>query len=275
MICVKYGADKETERYVDSLRTLQSRKALHVLVVDNTADSTWATSSHSDDQAVQAPANLGYFGGARYGLSLYRQQNPIPDWVIVSNVDLSIDDPSFLERLAPLASIPNLGAIAPRIQSSLTGVDQNPYLRVRPSARRMHLYKRLFRSWLILNTYEVLGTLFRRVRGALSGRRKGSSQLPSQETIYAPHGSFLILSRNYFDRGGTLDFPEFLFGEEIYIAEHMRRLGLTVIYEPSLHVTHQEHHSTKLFKSRTIAQYLARSAAYCADTFFPRSVRSQ
>jgi GT2 family glycosyltransferase len=274
LLCVKYGVDKETERYLESIQTLQSRNGLRVLVVDNTVDGSWARSAHSDYQAVQAPGNLGYFGGARYGLSLYLQQNPLPDWVVVSNVDLCIDDPLFLERLAWLGSVPNLGAVAPRIRSSLTGMDQNPYLRVRPSALRMHLYKWLFRSWLILNVYEVLGTLFHRVRSAIGSVRLASSRLPSRETIYAPHGSFLIFSRNYFDRGGTLDFPEFLFGEEIYIAENMRALGLQVVYEPSLQVTHQEHHSTKLFKSRTVAQYLARSAAYCADTLFPNT-RSQ
>jgi GT2 family glycosyltransferase len=274
LICVKYRADEETQRYLESIQSLKSDGGLHVMVVENTIGSSWAKATRSDCQAVQAPDNLGYFGGARYGLSLYREQNPLPDWVIISNVDLCIDDLSFLQRLALLASMPNLGAVAPKIQSSLTGVDQNPYMWVRPSALRMHFYKWLFRSWLILNAYEVFGNVFHRVRGGIA-RVWNSSAPASREAIYAPHGSFLIFSRNYFDRGGTLDFPEFLFGEEIYIAETMRKLGLDVVYEPSLQVTHQEHHSTKLFKSRAVAQHLARSAAYCADTLFPTPGRTK
>jgi len=271
LLCVKYRADEKTERYLDSIQSLKCASRLRVMVVDNTVGSNWAKAARSDCRAVQAPGNLAYFGGARYGLSLYREQNPLPDWVIISNVDLSIDDPSFLERLAPLASIPNLGAVAPKIQSSLTGIDQNPFMRVRPSALRMHFYKWLSQSWLTLNIYELLGFLFHKIRGTLARVRPNSPSLKSRGTIYAPHGSFLILARNYFDRGGNLDFPRFLFGEEIYIAEHMRRFGLKVLYEPSLQITHQEHQSTKLFKSRRVAQHMAHSAAYCADTLFSTS----
>jgi GT2 family glycosyltransferase len=274
LICVKYGADKETERYLNSLRALQSRDGLHVMVVDNSAVGTWGIPSGFDSELIQAPSNLGYFGGARYGLSLFLKSNPLPDWVVVSNVDLRMADPSFLERLAPLGSVLNLGAVAPSIRSSLTGNDQNPFMRVRPSVYRMHFYKWLSRNWLILNTYELLGFLFHRMRGSLARVRPNSSSLQSREKIYAPHGSFLILARTYFDRGGTLDFPQFLFGEEVYIAEQMRRLGLEVLYEPSLQVTHQEHQSTKLFKSRRVAQHVAHSAAYCADILFPTPTRN-
>lgn len=275
LICIKYGADKETERYLESIRSVEAQQRLQVLVVDNTVDGNWAsTSSQGNCRVVQTHTNLGYFGGARYGLSLYLAENPLPDWVIISNVDLLLEGPRLLERLAQLGSIPDLGAVAPRIRSALTGIDQNPYMRVRPSALRMHMYKWLFRSWIILNIYEGLAALFRKIRGGINRLYPESSHPLSQETIYAPHGSFLIFSRYYFERGGDLDFPEFLFGEEIYIAENMRRLGLRVAYEPSLRVTHQEHHSTKLLKSRRVAKYLAYSAAYCADTFFPNLTRS-
>ena len=269
VICVKYGSDEETEKYLDSMRTLQSQERLHVLVVDNTVKGTWVgDSSKPNCRAVQAPDNLGYFGGARYGLSLYLETNPLPDWVIVSNVDLSIEDPLFLDRLTRLGSIPNLGAVAPSIRSSLTGIDQNPYMRVRPTALRMHFYKWLFRSWVALNTYECLSVLYKKISGQFRKDRSGYFQSGPSEEIYAPHGSFLIFSRTYFERGGDLQFPRFLFGEEIYIAESMRRLGLKVLYEPSLQVIHKEHHSTGLFRSRRIAAYVASSAAYCADTFF-------
>lgn len=273
LICVKYGADNETERYLESIQTLQSRNGLHVLVVDNTVGGTWAISSHSDYQAVQAPGNLGYFGGARFGLSLYLEQNPLPDWIIISNVDLYIEDPLFLERLSQLSSIPDLGAVAPSIRSALTGVDQNPYLRARPSALRMHVYKWLYRSWIVFNTYEGVAALFHKFRSWLRKLRTNTGKPPCRETIYAPHGSLLILSKSYFDRGGDLQFPQFLFGEEIYIAETLRKLGLSVLYEPSLRVVHDEHRSTKLFKPRKVVAYAAASAAYCANVFFPR-VRS-
>jgi GT2 family glycosyltransferase len=135
----------------------------------------------------------------------------------------------------------------------------------------MHAYKWMFRSWLVLNAYELATVAFHKLRSAareLTGARAGSAPA-SGATIYAPHGSFLIFSSEYFRAGGSLDFPCFLFGEEVYLAESLKQLGLDAVYEPSLEVVHQEHKSTKLMKSRKLASAVAASAAYCADTYFP------
>lgn len=272
LICVKYGSDHETVRYLDSVQCLRGQRGLQVLVVDNAFDANPAGRSVPQNYTtIQAPTNLGYFGGARYGLSLYLEKHPLPDWVIVSNVDLVIPDPTFLVKLTELTGRPRLGAVAPRISSVLTGSDQNPFMTVRPSALRMHSYKWMFRRRLLLNTYEVVGTAFRRARTRLgrSLRVLSAVRHANRATIYAPHGSFLILSKNYFARGGDLQFPGFLFGEEIYIAESLKRMNLEAVYEPSLKVVHQEHGSTRLIRSRELAQALSFSAAYCADTFFP------
>jgi len=271
LICVKYGAGEETAKYLESLSRLQGQSNLHVLIVDNTVGGLADLPIDSSCATLRSDENLGYFGGARWGISRYLEEHPLPDWVIISNVDLLITDPQFLEKLAALKAAPGLGAIAPRISSVLTGRNQNPFMRSRPSAIRMHIYKWLYRSWLALNAHELASAVFHRIRSAV-GRSKRTRTKSSPDVggkIYAPHGSFLILSKEYFAAGGALDFPCFLFGEEIYLAENLRRLNLDVIYEPSLEVVHQEHKSTKLLKSRKLARFVASSAAFCADTYFP------
>src|SRR5215831_609288 len=93
LICVKYGSDQETALYLESLRSLNRQQTLRVLVVDNASEGgparlpEWPNCSR-----ISAPDNLGYFGGARYGLSLHLRNNPLPDWIIISNVDLLIVD---------------------------------------------------------------------------------------------------------------------------------------------------------------------------------------
>jgi GT2 family glycosyltransferase len=271
LICVKFGSDTETAQYLESLRKLQGQQDLHVLVVDNTVGAEMPEpSAERNFTFIRAQKNLGYFGGARSGLTLYLREHSMPDWVIVSNVDLVIEDSQFLDKLAVLRGRPRLGIVAPSIRSTLTGRDQNPFLRIRPSTTRMHAYKWIFRSWLVLNAYELISALFHKLRsaartppGASAGAREDRGG-----TIYAPHGSFLIFSREYFRAGGDLDSPYFLFGEEIYLAEVLRKLRLDAVYEPSLEVIHQEHKSTKLVKSRTLAREVASSAAYWADTYF-------
>jgi GT2 family glycosyltransferase len=271
LICVKYGADADTERYLESLRRLQRHPNLHVLIVDNGVSETMADLlMDASFTVLQSNENLGYFGGARRGISKYLEEHPLPDWVIVSNVDLLITDPEFLQKLAALKCTPRVGAVAPRIASALTGRNQNPFMRSRPSAMRMHLYKWLYRSRLALNAHELASAVFHRMGSAVTqvARTKANPSRDLSRKIYAPHGSFVVLSKEYFRAGGSLDFPCFLFGEEIYLAESLRKLGLDVIYEPSLEVVHQEHKSTKLLKSRKLARFVATSAAYCADTYF-------
>jgi GT2 family glycosyltransferase len=273
LICVKYGSDPETAQYLESLRKLQGQRNLQILVVDNTVGGRWPEpATERNLTIVRSEENLGYFGGARRGLSLYLRDHPLPDWVIVSNVDLVIEDSQFFEKLAALSGGPRLGVVAPSIRSALTGRDQNPCMPTRPSAARMHVYKWMFRSWLVLNAYELATAAFHKLRSASRkrpGASAGSGRHDSGGIIYAPHGSFLIFSSEYFRAGGNLDFPCFLFGEEVYLAETLRKLGLDVVYEPSLEVIHQEHKSTSLVKSHKLARAVASSAAYCADTYFP------
>jgi GT2 family glycosyltransferase len=273
-IPVNYNSDRETCVQLERFAELEDQCRLFVCVVDNTQRNAGDSLEIPKSQnvcVVRSPRNLGYFGGAAYGLSQYLHDHAMPDWVVVSNVDLLITDPQFLRKLAVLKCAPHMGAVAPRIASALTGRNQNPFMGSRPSAMRMHLYKWLYRSWLGLNAHELASAVFHRLRSAVA-QITPTKLSPSRDVsrkIYAPHGSFVVLSKEYFRAGGSLDFPCFLFGEEIYLAESLRQLGLDVIYEPSLEVVHQEHKSTKLLKSRKLARFVASSAAYCADTYFP------
>jgi GT2 family glycosyltransferase len=251
-IPVNYNSDRETCVQLERFAELEDQCRLFVCVVDNTQRNAGDSLEIPKSQnvcVVRSPRNLGYFGGAAYGLSQYLHDHAMPDWVVVSNVDLLITDPQFLRKLAVLKCAPHMGAVAPR----------------------MHLYKWLYRSWLGLNAHELASAVFHRLRSAVA-QITPTKLSPSRDVsrkIYAPHGSFVVLSKEYFRAGGSLDFPCFLFGEEIYLAESLRQLGLDVIYEPSLEVVHQEHKSTKLLKSRKLARFVASSAAYCADTYFP------
>lgn len=276
ILCINYDSDEETLRFLDCLRGMQMQSSLSVIVVDNTPRTRRESLSLPDQGGtvvLRPPENLGYLGGARYGLAHYLQDRELPDWILISNVDLVIKDTDFFARLSELA-LPGVAAVAPAIRSLLSGHDQNPYLRSRPSSLRMHAYKWVYRSRLLLNLTGALAAFLRKLATGFNRGAVAPPSKPGDETIYAPHGSFLILSKEYFRRGGDLAFPGFLFGEEIYIAETIRRLGLSVIYRPELEVFHQEHRSTRLFKSRKLAADVAFSAAYCADTFFPLRVRN-
>ena len=86
-------------------------------------------------------------------------------------------------------------------------------------------------------------------------RRKINSKLPNikkanNDQIYAAHGSFFIFTNKFVKVENKFNYPVFLFGEEIYIAETAKANGLKTIYYPKLKIYDDEHASTSLMSSK-------------------------
>ena len=64
--------------------------------------------------------------------------------------------------------------------------------------------------------------------------------------IYAPHGSFIIFSKYFFNNGGYLDKNLTMYGEEFTTAEIAKNLKISIYYEPDIEVIHVEHSSNKI-----------------------------
>jgi GT2 family glycosyltransferase len=130
----------------------------------------------------------------------------------------------------------------------------------------MRAYTWLFSSFPAAAAQERAARLWKRIRHRLAppGPATGACD------IYAPHGSFVVLSREFFDRGGRIDYGAFLFGEEIHIAEQARSLALRVRYRPELRVFHEEHASVGHYQSRQMVEHARAAAVYCFDRYFRR-----
>jgi GT2 family glycosyltransferase len=85
---------------------------------------------------------------------------------------------------------------------------------------------------------------------------------------YCIHGSFMVFNKSYFTKGGTINYPSLLFGEELFVAETARKLGLKTIYEPDLVINHNEHSTTGVFKSAKTVGFMHQSYSYLLKTFF-------
>jgi GT2 family glycosyltransferase len=252
LISVHYGAPHPTLELLRCLSRMESLSELHIMIVENKSGEgpsealQDAMSGLANCELFELTANVGYFGAAKVVLDqfLERQGTP-PDWLIVCNHDVLIEDQNFFRSLFsqdPMAA----GVIAPRIQVLPSRADQNPFMRHRPGwLRWAHL--RLISSFY--GAAAVWDWLSRQKQGAKTAwfaRRANGASVSNggRESIYAPHGAFFIFSRRYFEAGGYLDGNLFLYGEEISVAEICRSLSLPVVYEPSLCVLHNEHRST-------------------------------
>lgn len=278
VICVNYHSEEQVQAFMQDLLRQDAAGELGVVIVDNSGGDSphprLATVAARDQRiAVLNPGkNLGYYGGAAWGLERYLETASLPRWIIVSNPDIRFPQTDFTSRLCTLYANRAPAVLAPSIRSALAEADQNPHFRSRPSALRMHFHKWVFRWYFPNLAYHALSvtkqTARRSLRRLFATRQPGRPNGQNSEVIYAPHGSFVIYHHSYFDAGGSLRHGAFLYGEEIYVAETVRRLGLVMLYEPRLTVTHLEHSTTGMTRYRKRARYMREASRYLADTFF-------
>jgi GT2 family glycosyltransferase len=245
--------------FLRSVQNMERSLEIHVLVVENSCEERQlvrlrrTVAQFSNVELLQSSRNRGYFGAARFGLESYlAEAHELPDWVIVCNHDVVIEDRDFFTKL--LGHDPNtVGVIAPRIQTRETCLDQNPFMKRRPGRFRWWTYRFAKSAYGVAVVWDWMGRVKKVVKsfGTAHDRASGGASAEKSKRIYAAHGSFFIFSRSYFERGGYLDENLFLYGEEISVAEICRSLNLPILYEPSLRVLHNEHRSTGRVISRT------------------------
>lgn len=215
--------------------------------------------------------NLGYFGGARYGLEYAKRTFGEPDWTAVSNVDLVFSVGEALDSLYKLDA-DNVGLVAPGIFSERTGVALNPFMRTRPHAIKMHAYRWLFSSYISYAAFTIMSRWRSGFRAEKFWDSKREHLTPCSAEplaeIYAPHGACVFCSRGFFQRGGNWDHEPFLYGEEITLAEQARALGLPVVYEPSISMVHEHQASTGRLPARSMHRFVFDAAKYSAEKYF-------
>ncbi|MEQ1530257.1 MAG: hypothetical protein ABL925_13160, partial [Methylococcales bacterium] len=175
-----------------------------------------------------------------------------------SNVDLTVDE-SFFYILKSKTFPVDVGVIAPAIISEQNNNDLNPKIINRPS--RLQLYKNLliFKFTYLFILYSFLSKL-----KAKSATKKHISQCD----IYAPHGSFIIFTKSYFANGANINYPRFLFGEEVFVGEQCIKTGQKVRYDPDILIHDNEHGSTSKEKNKFISQEHVKSLAYLLEHYF-------
>jgi len=281
VITVNYKSGDSALALLTSLERTKAFSEIEVVVVDNSPGEEdlpkirSAVGKYANAELIESPTNRGYFGGGRLGFDHYLEQgNGLPDWVIVCNTDVQIEDEEFLSKLFrqdPEA----VGVIAPRIQALPGRVDQNPFMRRRPGPLRWVNLRFVSSNYAVAVVWDWLWRRKSQFKSWLAARRRSSlpDHAAERESIYAAHGSFFIFSRRYFEAGGFLDGNLFLYGEEISVAEICRSLGLPVVYEPSLCVLHKEHQSTGRVLSRFTYECQKKAMQYVTSRYLSRSQR--
>ena len=261
MICVNYNTYDQLLKFMDSLdeSLMNSRKDLQVClcIADNSSLKKDVDISVYMNFEVKLYSlnNWGYWGGA----STILQKVDIEqyDYISISNVDLLLDK-SFWDNFLLLNVPENVGWIAPSIYSELEQRDKNPKIQSRYSRNKMFLFQLLYKYPIFHKLY--IATFYK--------RKKIRTCVSEKKMIYAGHGSFIILTKHFFSSFPNIDYPVFLFGEEIFLAELMLRHNLKVWYVPSLKIWDIEHSSTGAIKKKSYYYYNYEAITYLKNTFY-------
>ncbi|MFD4422564.1 glycosyltransferase family 2 protein [Agromyces sp. NPDC058484] len=257
VIAVSYFGANDAKKLLRSLQS-QTMGDWEFVLVENSVDATQRTSLQTiggDDPRVRVltpDENLGYLGAARFARE---HSQGTAEWTVIANVDIELPDSDSLLRLSEFSEA-GVAVVAPGIISSRSGRDQNPFLVHRPTAQQMRRRAARMRTPAQAQLTAVASKL---KRMALP-----SSATQAAGRIYAPHGSFMAIAREYFENGGTLEHPIFLFAEELTLAERVRALGMTVAYLPSIQVSHVEHGQMGVIRSGFVLREMVRAARYGA-----------
>lgn len=240
VFCVSYCSDHERDLYLSTIRNA-AQKASNIVDVD-----VFVSNNTKED-------NPGYFGAIKRLMQQVDVNNY--DYSIISNVDLMLEE-DFFQKLADYICSEDTGWIAPQIWSNLEERDRNPKVLNRYSLKKLQILRTFYQ-------FPILDTLY---TSTFYKKKKYESHQAGQ--IYAGHGSFIILTRRFFELCGKIDYPVFLFCEEIYLAEMCRKAGLKVLYEPSLTVKDTEHASTGRMNHGFYCRCNYEAMQYIIKTFY-------
>ncbi len=268
IILINYFNDKEVRSFISEVLKKQKNSNYYVVVVNNGSKDpeffNEVKNSYGNLSVVNPGINLGYLNGAKAGFDFYVQAyKAIPSFTIVCNTDIEIDDEFFLEKITADKNNSDAGVIGPDIFSSLTKHRQNPMYAERPSQAKIDLWVRVFHSYPMYVSYQLLSYFKRYFL-----KKESIKHNPDAANVYAVHGSFMIFSSLFFAKGCTLKYPGFLYGEELFIAEQCLKNNVKTYFNPRLKLVHAEHSTSGIIKNRKHVQWLYQSLKFIAEEYF-------
>lgn len=260
IVCVNFNSYNELNKYLDSIELACVNVygiTVQVVIADNsTVFQKICTDKFKHITVEQCEQkNLGYLPGAANVINNIQNIYEY-DFVVISNVDLEVEE-SFFLNLEKMGFEGDVAWVATKIWSEQEYRDKNPKIIERYSKEKLNkirmLYKYPILDWIYTNTLYL--------------RKKVRPQYHEQD-IYAGHGSFMMLTKKFFKEYPKIDYPLFLFGEEMFLAELARKKNLKVRYVPDLVVIDKEHTSTSKMKKKAYYDYNLKSIDYILDAFY-------
>ncbi|MEX5340050.1 glycosyltransferase family 2 protein [Pseudomonas sp. I2] len=276
IVPVCYNAYDDTLRFLESVEKaflVCPGLELDVILADNStivSPEMMSEQQFSFTYRYLKNDNVGYFPAFNRALSSLTQPMTAFDYVMVCNVDLVVADDFFVTLAAHMPSSCT-GLIAPGIYSDKDGRDLNPKIMHRPSLEKFKFMRTVCSSAVLFKWYSGLARMREKVRSRSQKRRTTPAQAQKSsvtQKMYGAHGSFMIFTKNFFQQKASVDYPRFLFGEEVFVAEQLRMHKLEIEHVPNVRIFDKEHASTSQVNFKFICGEHKKSYEYLISNFF-------
>jgi GT2 family glycosyltransferase len=268
-LLTNYYNEIEVETFVTKQINREVVTGVEIIITNNGSKNVSILNALNEKfknvKVLHPSINLGYFGAAHFALQSYLKENnnELPNAVIVCNSDISFNYKNFIEDLKHIIQNKNADIIGPSIFAKHLNIYQNPYIINRLPKNRIRFYNFISSNFIFYSAFTMLHFIKKRILS-----KRAITLTDKSKVCYAVHGSFMVFNQSYFKKGGTLHYPSFLFGEEIFVAETALKLNLKTVFDPSLKIIHHQHSTTGKIKSRKYVQWMHQSYSYLLKNFF-------
>lgn len=238
-VILHYKNIKDTLECIESILKLETNKKKSIIVVDNN------TLTEQDEKLlekhpihlIKLQKNLGFAKANNIGCK-YAIEHDKPDFLVVSNNDIIIEQNDFIEKIYDEEAFDLLG---PKIKTN-GGQSVNPFPvyktkeevinQINKTKKLIKIYKNIILRNL-LRIYISIKKLIKGEKLVYNGDKK-------QKGV-ALHGCFMIFSKHYYEKYEDIFFNDtFLYHEEEFLYQRIINDNLISIYDPSLEVFHKE-----------------------------------
>lgn len=240
-VILHYKNIQDTLECIASIRK-QKQRAYSIVVVDNGTlkKEEKALLKKETNHLICNEENLGFAKANNMGCA-YAMKHFKPDFLVVMNNDIVIEDRNFIEKMEECYQKTHFDFMGPKIKTN-GGDSVNPFpvykteetvrAAIQKSERLIRIYQNSFSS-LLLNVYMNVKHFFFPPKHLENGKK-------SQKDV-ALHGCFLVFSKKYYEKYHDVFYPDtFLYHEEEFLEYRRNKDHLISYYDASIHVFHKE-----------------------------------
>ncbi len=203
--------------------------------------------------------NLGYLNGLIYGYNQYAIRHQPPEWIVMSNSDISFSNNDFFIDFYKDKYNANIWLVGPSVYSPENKSYDNPQYKNRHTLKSLEKRIFIFKRPNLAYYYQKIAS----IKAKLKKRKKEESQYS-----YSLHGCFFFINKNFMEILKDKKYGPLMYSEEAYLAELIRLNNKKCYYNSKIELIHTGSTVTGKLEIHMKSKYFQESLEYIKQKFY-------